>query len=245
MAQVTLGVIAILEGFDMSCFLKTLEPKGEQAMVEATTLCSTGAKDFAAGLVERGVTGDGFFHYNIADDTKSLDKYFNDNFAAGDNNLVALGVGGFSVGAPAILMNAKQMSYKIGAEVGQILPFSFEMKTSKDGATREYANGRWLMYQTVTGTVNGTSLDKTGATTGYYAQAHLTDSNLTSVTVKIQHSTDNSSWADLVTFTAFTANGAQQAVNTATSVNRYVRAIVSAFSGTTGKIAVAIGTPYV
>ena len=51
-------------------------------------------------------------------------------------------------------------------------------------------------------------------------------SGFTTATVKIQHSTDASSWADLITFTAFTgATWERKAVANGTTVNRYVRAV--------------------
>jgi hypothetical protein len=44
------------------------------------------------------------------------------------------------------------------------------------------------------------------------------------MTAKIQHSADNSSWADLGTFTAVTAANAYQRISGTGTVNRYLRA---------------------
>ena len=84
-----------------------------------------------------------------------------------------------------------------------------------------------------TGIVNGTTVDETAATAnGGVGHLHVTAFGATSVTVKIQHSTDNSVWNDLITFVAATAVGKQRIeLAGGTTVNRYVRYIISAMTG--------------
>ena len=90
-----------------------------------------------------------------------------------------------------------------------------------------------------TGTENGASVDNGAASTnGYAALLHVFVDNITSVTVKVQHSTDNSSWSDLCTFTAFSGVGSEIKTGTGT-VNRYTRYIISAFTGTSTTFAVS------
>jgi hypothetical protein len=75
---------------------------------------------------------------------------------------------------------------------------------------------------------NGTAIDRTAATAnGGSAMLHVTAyTGLTSAAIKIQHSTDNSVWADLITFTSVTALAAERKfLATGTTVNRYVRAV--------------------
>lgn len=77
---------------------------------------------------------------------------------------------------------------------------------------------------------NGTAVDRgVGSATmgGAVAVIHATAySGLTSAAIKIQHSTDNSTWADLVAFTNVTAVSAERKFLAAgTTVNRYVRAV--------------------
>jgi hypothetical protein len=59
--------------------------------------------------------------------------------------------------------------------------------------------------------------------------------------VKVQHSANNSTWADLVTFATVTAVGAEHAVVApATTVNRYLRATWSGtFTSATFAVAFA------
>lgn len=81
-----------------------------------------------------------------------------------------------------------------------------------------------LAAETATG--NGTAVDDTaGTTNGGVGCLHVTAySGFTNVVFKIQHSTDNSVWADLITFTTVTAITSQRTAVTGT-VNRYLRVI--------------------
>jgi hypothetical protein len=87
-----------------------------------------------------------------------------------------------------------------------------------------------LQAETATG--NGTAVDRGAAsatTGGGTAALHLTAyATFTNVAVKIQHSTDNSVWADLVTFSTLTAIGAERRfLAPGTTINRYVRAVTT------------------
>ena len=81
----------------------------------------------------------------------------------------------------------------------------------------------------------GTSVDTTnldnvsGTTNGLQANLHMVV-NTVATTVKIQHSTDASTWADLITFTVLSAPSAEHKVATGT-VHRYLRVNVTAASG--------------
>ena len=76
---------------------------------------------------------------------------------------------------------------------------------------------------------NSASVNNGGATAnGGVATLHLTAySGLTSAIVKIQHSTDNSTWVDLVTFATATAVTSQRVLVAAgTAVRQYLRATI-------------------
>jgi hypothetical protein len=89
--------------------------------------------------------------------------------------------------------------------------------------------------------VNFPSVDETAATTGgAVAHLHVTAFDGTSVTITVQHSEDNSVWVDLLTFTAVTGVTKERVELAAgTTVNRYVRAIISAGTWTSVTFTVA------
>lgn len=78
----------------------------------------------------------------------------------------------------------------------------------------------------ITVDTNGTSVDNTAATSnGGVAHLHVTAySGLTSNSVIIEHSTNNSVWTTLATFTLVTGTGSERlVVAPGTTVNRYLR----------------------
>lgn len=80
----------------------------------------------------------------------------------------------------------------------------------------------------ITATGNGTSVDDgASSANGGVAHLHVTAfSGLTSNTVKIEHSSNNSTWATLGTFTAATGTTSQRlTIAAGTTVNRYLRVV--------------------
>jgi hypothetical protein len=247
MAIVTQGAVILANGFDLSPYFKKVEPQGETDSLDSTALNASGNRSFQPGLSMMKINGEGFFSYDGTTDANSIDKFLNDALSSSASCLFTIGAQDSSVGSPALMMNTIQKNYSVQETVGELLMTQFEASATLNaaGTIKPYANGLWLRDATHTGTANGTSVDNAASSTGYITHCHVTGAvALTSVTVKVQHSTDNSIWADLVTFTAFTANGAEQKFNTATSVNRYRRAIVSAFSGTSARVSVSFKSAY-
>ena len=93
-------------------------------------------------------------------------------------------------------------------------------------------------------TIAGTAVDSgvvLGTTRGGVSHFHITQAGtagLTSVTVKTQHSSNASAWADVHTFTS-TSTGVSRVASTGT-IKRYVRGTISAVSGATPAVKVTI-----
>jgi hypothetical protein len=99
-------------------------------------------------------------------------------------------------------------------------------------------------YSIVNSGFNGAAVDG-GAASNRGAVAHLHAIYASgvgkSLIVKVQHSTDNNTWADLVTFDTLTNPGSsRKLVADNTTVNRYVRAIVAG-GDITGSWVIAVG----
>jgi hypothetical protein len=88
-----------------------------------------------------------------------------------------------------------------------------------------------------TSTFAGTSVDSgvaAGTAGGGIAHFHITAaSTVTSVTIKVQHSSAGASWTDVATFTS-TSTGSQRTIYSS-SVKRYTRAAITAFTGGASK----------
>lgn len=141
-------------------------------------------------------------------------------------NIVDIGLNGFAIGNLVEMLQSVVPDYKITTTENGLVGVSAAL--ASDDLFDLGVSVHDLQAETITG--NYSSVDELAATTaGGVGHLHVTAFTGTTVTIKIQHSTDNSVWADLITFTAVTAATSQRIELAAgTSVNRYVRAIISA-----------------
>lgn len=139
--------------------------------------------------------------------------------------------GGLVVGNKATLAQAKQTSYEVSAPVSDVVSLNGEFQVT-DGMR----GGVLLAAATAhTTTTNGSSVDGSASSAlGARANLHVTANTRSDTTViKVQHSADNSTWADLITFTTVAATTLTSQTATATgTVNRYLRATTTIASGT-------------
>jgi hypothetical protein len=136
---------------------------------------------------------------------------------------------GAAIGSPGAACYGLQIDYNpTRAQDGSL---SFTTAVQSDGYGLEWGDQLTAWMRTDTTATNGSSLDG-AASSSFGAQFYLAANTVvgTSVTVKIQDSADNSSWADLsgAAFTAVLAGtvSAQRIAATGT-VRRYLRAVSS------------------
>lgn len=96
----------------------------------------------------------------------------------------------------------------------------------------------------VSTTSTGSAVDNAASSAnGGVAHLHVTANTRNGTAVaKVQHSANNSTWADLVTFTTIstgTTTSQRSVVNSGTTVNRYLRALITP-AGSTGSLTVTV-----
>jgi len=174
----------------------------------------------------------------LHDGTIDFGAYFNPSSAAGAEGAHTILKGrpttdrivtwwhGATIGNPAASLVSKQINYDGTRENSGAFTFSCQVQGNAYGLD----HGVMLtpFQRTDTSATNGTSLDQSASTSfGWAAYLHVKSVTGTSVTVKIQDSADNSSFADLsgAAFTAATGGTKQRiASSSATAtVRRYVR----------------------
>lgn len=132
---------------------------------------------------------------------------------------------GTAIGSPACSMIGKQTNYD--GTRGDDGTFTFAVSSVANGYGCEWGNLLTAGLRNDTAAVTGASFDSgAGTTNGLQAYLHVTSFTGTSVTVKIQHSTNNSTWSDLVSFTAATGKGTERKT-VAGTVSRYLRVVTS------------------
>jgi len=132
------------------------------------------------------------------------------------------------------MLKADDTSYEVSSAISDIVQVSAEFQS-----TDAVEHGKILSSgSTVTATGNGTSVDNGASTTNGGAGFLSVPVNTRNgnITVKIQHSADDSTFADLVTFTVVTSTtktSERVEVAAGTTVNRYLR-VNYTVAGSTG-----------
>jgi hypothetical protein len=208
--------------------------------VETTTFGSTN-RTYKLGQKDGTFSVEGLW----AGDTSGVDEVLTAAVAATTPKIITLGIEGGTIGRRAVLLYTNETSYEVKSAIADLVTISAEANVT--GTTGGIDYGVLLATsQVVTATVNNTSVDNAvSSANGGVAHLHVpTNSRNGAVTVKVQHSANNSTWADLVTFTA-TTNGVitseRTEVAAGTTVNRYTRAQVSTITGSTGSVTITVG----
>lgn len=190
----------------------------QRANSEATSLLDEGAK-FIPGLLNGSLTVNGMFESGAA----NIDATVRATIGVNDGLLVTVLPDGFTIGKPAFFCVAETTGYTVDAAVADTVTIAVEGQPENgvDWGVSQHAHGS----ETATG--NSASVDNSASSAGGgVAVLHVTAASGTTPTldVKIQHSADDSVWADLITFTQATAATSERKTVTGT-VNRYTREV--------------------
>lgn len=177
-----------------------------------TTPLAESARTYVAGLSDSTITATGLFESLY--DTAAVAA-----LGAANGSPVTVAPEGFAVGSPVLVVAGREISYELTSAVGEVVGANVSIQ----GDGRFDAGVSLADLSEVTAGGNGTAhTAAAGTSNGGVATIHVTACTGT-LTVKIQHSTNNSTWSDLVTFTAATAATSERVTVTGT-VNRYLRA---------------------
>lgn len=187
-----------------------------RTMGQTTSLLDDGAK-WIPGLMNGSLSLNGRFESG----TDSIHETINSTEGADNGLLLTALPDGFNVGKPAYIAVTDLSSYNVEASVSETVNLTVESQPD-DGADWGVS-----LHPHTSETGNGTesSVDHGASTSnGAVATLHVTAVSGTSPTldVTIQHSPDNSTWADLVSFSQTTASTSER-VTVSGSVDRYVR----------------------
>jgi len=142
---------------------------------------------------------------------------------------------GTTLGNPAASMVAKQLNYDASrSDDGDI---KFSLTGNSNGYGLEWGRMLTAGIRTDTAATNGSSIDTlASASFGGQAYLHVTAFSGTDVTIKIQDSANNSTWADVTSFTFGTITGTTSAriqLGATATVRQYLRAITTTSAGFT------------
>jgi len=197
----------------LAAYLTSVSTSTTVETADSTDLTAT-TKNYVAGLADSSISCAGLFEPLYDTPVKAA-------LAAAANSPVTVAPDGFAVSKPVLVVAGRETAYEIASAVGAVV--SANITIQGDG---QYDQGVSLadLLEVTAGANGSTHTDAAGTSNGGIATLHVTACTGT-LTVKVQHSTNNSTWADLATFTAATAATSERIiVAPATTVNRYLRA---------------------
>jgi hypothetical protein len=234
------NTIVMFDQYDLSTYFNMATTSAMAEPVDTTTFGSAN-KTYAVGMKDATVSFEGLWDGS----TDAVDEVLSAAVTATADKVITVGSEGAAIGRRAKLINSIESSYEIKAAVADMVTISAEVQAS--GIKGGLDGGVLLAaQQTVSSVTANTSVDNAASSAnGGVAHLHVTtNSRDGAATIKVQHSANNSTWADLVVFTATTSSTTtSQRVEVAagTTVNRYIRANVSAIAGSTGSVTITVG----
>lgn len=194
--------------------------QAERNLSGVTSILDTGNR-FIPGLNEGALQIEGTFD-STPGVTITTHEVLRDSIGVDNAALTTACPSGLTIGFPAFVGRGDASSYEVESAVADAVKYTFQ-STGDNGVD-------WGVilhaHNAVTATGQDASSDGLAATTGGgVALLHVTAASGTtpSATIKVQHSTDNSTWVDLITFTAATVKTSEYKTVSGT-VNRYLRA---------------------
>lgn len=213
---------------DLSTFLNSASASYAVDVPETTTFGSSD-RSYIVGHNEGTVSFEGLF-----DGTASaVDEIFAASLGSASDKVITVSTDSTAIGGRTILASAQSTSYEISSPLTDVVSVSAEA-TANGGLD----SGVWLVCQTaVSATTNTTSVDNAASTTnGGVAHLHVTANARTATTIiAVQHSSDNSTFADLAVFGTVAIAGLDSErleVASGTTVNRYLRTRTTIATGT-------------
>ncbi|CAB4176409.1 hypothetical protein UFOVP978_30 [uncultured Caudovirales phage] len=213
----------LLNGADASYWLRSVQ-WNQQSDVAETTAFGTTAKTYLSGMSGFTMGMGGMFEDTA---TTGFDAVVSPLLGSGTLNNVAMAPNGFTIGRPAWAVSGAITSYDVQGGVGDIVQASVNVQGS-DRVSRGVSL-RDNTATSVAATTSEASVNNAAATTtGYVAYLFVTgvptSGTTPSVTVTVEHSTNNSSWSSLTSFAAVTTTVGSERKTATGTVNQYLRA---------------------
>lgn len=228
---------------DVSTYFQEIEASSEAGEIDTTTF-GLDFKRFMGGLVDGSMSMSGLFDATTDGSDDVLHEALTNT--PGVAFPITVAPIGWAVGTPVLMLSGIASTYNIDSDVEEAVTVDSEFV----GAGGSRLAHCLLAPTAVTPTgsaVDGANVDnpKAAATTeGARAHLHvIANAYNQSTTFKVQHSSDGTTFADLITFTAVGATTKASEIKTVAdgvTINRYVRSRYTGAAGA-GTLRAAIG----
>ncbi len=229
-----------IDEFDLSTYFNSADVSVTNETAESTAFQSS-SKSYLLGLNDGTVSLAGMW----SADTDGSDEELQAILGATTTPLLTVAQDAGTIGNRCVIAKAHEINYAISNPVGDISAVSADLQASTD-ATSNVTNGVKSGVQLTTGASvafgslgdlasvdNGASSANGGA-----GLLHVPTNTIGggTTTIKVQHSANDSTWADLITFTAVGAGAVTSEMSAVSgTVNRYLR-VTASTAGSSGAI---------
>jgi hypothetical protein len=193
-----------------------------------TSAFGTDAKSYIVGHTDGTISLGGMFEGTASTGT---DQHF-DQALLGNEQLVVIAPEGHALGNRAVAMKSEQTSYEVSSPIGDVVQASVEFQAD-EGVGHGVLLSSGLA---ISASGNGTGVNNGASTSngGYGFLSVPVNTRDGNITVKIQASADNSTFADLITFTVVSGSSlTSERISVTGTVNQYLR-VNYTVAGSTG-----------
>lgn len=219
-------------GFDFGAFLREIKSSSETDALDTTVFADNGNKTFILGMRDGKISGEGLW-VGTPSVTTDIDPVMEGLQRVADQPWLYLPYGD-ALGNHGKLLTGGVTKWESESPNDDINKCSLEVQSTASGAGIELVKvHRALASAAIATDSAGTAVDNGAGTSNGGVGYLLATANGTPGTldVKIQHSTDNSVWADLITFSQVDGPNEVQRIAVSGTVNRYTRVIHTVATG--------------
>lgn len=219
-------------GYDFGAFFRQAKTSREKDVADSTVFASAGNKEFIAGLRDGKLSAEGLWvgTPSVTTDIDPVLEAIDDN----TNRPWLYLPYGDAHGNRVRLITGLLTTRDTESPNDDINKCAIEVQAAQSGAGIEnLIVHRALASAAIATDSAGTAVDNGASSANGGVGYLLVTANATPGTaaVKIQHSTDNSVWADLITFTSVGAANQVERIAVSGTVNRYTRVIHTVATG--------------
>lgn len=233
------GTSVLIDEFDLSAYFNSVDVSTSIDTAE-TTAFGANSKSYITGLRDGTLSLSGMW----SADTDGSDEELSAILGATTTPVVTVEFDAGTIGNRATLARAHETSFSISSPVADVVTVTADFNASADtaaGVNLSIANGVQLTTGSsiAFGSLGDLASVDNGASSanGGMGIFHVTANTLDGdALIKVQHSADDSTFADLLFFGA-TAGTTSSGVRTATgTIQRYIRVTASSATATSGSI---------
>jgi hypothetical protein len=207
----------LMNGTNMSPFLNEATTTQEIETAETTTFGDLD-KTYIAGLADGTISTSGLFDGSAGASNAVLSGAIGQD----DNTFTVLPEGA-TRGLRSVIANGELTSYEVSSPVGDVVAISAEVQA--DGGLLQGVALTGLENVGASGEVTSVDGGSSSNSGGLFNMHVVTNTHDGNTTLKVQHSADNSTFVDLVTFTNVSASTTVgESITSTGTVNRYLRA---------------------